>query len=208
MISRCRSLPWETRLWCSIVCAQDYQTQCDTIGGNCFRWCGYHSEKLFVCIGAKPTERICARNILQDRKRTREGRSQGQWRVEDSQEKESVKRWVQRREETSQQNSKRQLLRPVDLKMPGWPTREDKSALLVACGSFTRVHARVSPQKHRMHESVTDYFFLALGANPSPCLFVLLYFHPLGWVFCVCKGMWNTPGMRWEKPLEDLNGHE
>ena len=34
------------------------------------------SEDSFVCFGAKPTQRACARNFPRDRKRTREGRSQ------------------------------------------------------------------------------------------------------------------------------------
>ena len=38
--------------------------------------------------------------------------------------------------------------------------------------------------------------------------FVLLFFHPLGCILCVGKQMWNTPGQRREKPLEDSDGHE
>ena len=116
----------------------------------------------------------------------------------------SVKRWEQGWEETSQQKSERWLLRTVDLQMPGWPTWEDKSALLVTCGSFTRVHARVSPQKHKKHKSVIDLSLLALGANPSPWLF---FFSRLC-ILWVGKGMWNTPGQRWEKPLDNSNRQE
>ena len=43
--------------------------------------------------------------------------------------------------------------------------RKKMSALLVACENFVREHA------DRMR-SVTQSPFLALGANPSPCLFV------------------------------------
>ena len=75
------------------------------------------------------------------------------------------------------------------------------------CGNSARIHARNSPQMHwKLYKSVTNFSLLALGANPSPWLFVLLFFHPLGcvrYVLCVHKEMWNTPGRRWEKPLDD-----
>ena len=56
-------------------------------------------------------------------------------------------------------------------------------------------------------ESVKNFALLTLGAEPSPYLFVFLFFHPLGCVCCVLcvrKGIWNTPSRRWEKPLGDL----
>ena len=134
-----------------------------------------------------------------NRQKRREGMSQ-QKGAEDSclperaDKRRSVKRWEQGREETSQQKSERRLLRPVDQQMPVWPTREDKSALLVDSGSFARVHVRVSPQKYRMHKSVINFSLLALGAKPSPSLFVL-FLPPLRLcILCVVKGIWNTPG--------------
>ena len=163
--------------------------QCDTMAGIRFCECRRHSEDPFVYFGAKPTQRACARDLPQDRKRTNEGRSEreteGDNRQERAVKRRSVKEWEQGREETSLQKSERRLLRPVDQQMPGWPTREDKSVLLVAWGSFARVHARVSPQKHRMHQSVNDFSLLPLGTNPNPWFFVFLFFHPLGCVFCV-----------------------
>ena len=59
---------------------------------------------------------------------------------------------------------------------------------------YTLVIAHKKP-----HEGVTNFSLLALGANPSPWLSVLLFFHPQGWVcyeLCVCKAMWNAPGQR------------
>ena len=59
---------------------------------------------------------------------------------------------------------------------------------------------------HKCRKSVTNFSLLALGVNPSPWLFVLLFFHLLGCVccvLCVCKAMWNAPGRRLEKPLDD-----
>ena len=60
----------------------------------------YPSEDSFVCFGAKPTQRACARDFLRDRKRTREGRPQS------SQEKEAE----QSTEETRVMNWGRRLL--------------------------------------------------------------------------------------------------
>ena len=34
----------------------------------------YQSEDSFVCFGAKPTQRTCARDFQQDRKKTRKGK--------------------------------------------------------------------------------------------------------------------------------------
>ena len=62
----------------------------------------------------------------------------------------------------------------------------------------------------RAHRILGKYHKLlpfALGANPSPWLFVLLFLHPLSCVChvsCVRKESWNTIGRRWEKPLDDL----
>ena len=54
-------------------------------------------------------------------------------------------------------------------------------------------------------ESVTNFSFLRLELTQvRACLFSFL---PLGCVccaLCVRKEMWNTPGWRWEKPLDDL----
>ena len=57
---------------------------------------------------------------------------------------------------------------------------------------------------HRIH-SVTDVSFLALGADPSPCLFVCSFLPPSRLcVLCVRKEMCSAPSRRWEKPLDDL----
>ena len=45
-------------------------------------------------------------------------------------------------------------------------------------------------------EKSPNFSLLALGANPSPCLFVLLFVHPFDCeccVLCLCKAMWNAP---------------
>ena len=40
------------------------------------------------------------------------------------------------------------------------------------CGGFARIHARANPQMHRKLRK-TNFSLLSLGANPSPCLFVI-----------------------------------
>ena len=47
----------------------------------------YQSKDSFVCFGAKPTQRACARDFLRDRKKTREGKVPGQSTEESSQQK-------------------------------------------------------------------------------------------------------------------------
>ena len=64
---------------------------------------------------------------------------------------------------------------------------------------------------HRCRESYTKVLqtspFLHMELTQvHACFFVLLFFHPLGCVcsvLWVCKEMWNAPGRRWEKPLDD-----
>ena len=173
--------------WCSSCCLCDMM-----LGIRCVGVCGCQSEDSFVHHGAKPTQRACVRDLPRDQKKTREGRSQ-----RDSQEMRVGKKGDQLTK------SERRLLRPVDRQMLGWPTREEKSALLVAYRRFAQVHTRICPQKHRMRKSVTDFFFLALWVNPNPCLVVLLFFHPLGCVIRIRKEKWYTPGRRWEKPRDE-----
>ena len=81
----------------------------------------------------------------------------------------------QRREKNRGQ--KDWLLRPVDLQRPGWPTREDKSALLVALWEFSLAYTFALA--HRIPQKLSQTSpFLALGVNPSPCLFVCSFLPP------------------------------
>ena len=57
--------------------------------------------------------------------------------------------------------------------------------------NFACIHARGSQMHTTLHESVTNFSLLALGTNPSLCLFVL-FFHSLGCIcciLCICKAM-------------------
>ena len=51
---------------------------CDTMSGIrfCGCGCGCQSEDPFVCFGAKPTQRACARDLPRDRKRTEQSRTE------------------------------------------------------------------------------------------------------------------------------------
>ena len=75
------------------------------------------------------------------------------------------------------------------------------------CGNFARIHARDCSQKHRM---LGKYHKLPPSCASSKHKSVFdcsLFFHPLGYVccvLCVLKEMWNTPGRRWEKLLDEL----
>ena len=204
------------------------------MSGIRFSVCGCQSENPFVCFDAKTTQRACARDLPWARKddgrkvpetvgnketvsrkeqqrpvdrrgESREGHGQQKGAEETSRQNRSVKRWESGREETGQQKSERRLLKPADLLMLSWPTREFKSALLVALWEFSLEYTLALA--HRMHKKCHRLPPLALEANPSPRLFVL-FFHPLGYILRIFKEMWNIPGWRWEKPLDDSNGHE
>ena len=123
--------------------------------------------------------------------------SQEKVAAETSWQNRSVKRWESGREETSQQKSERRLLKPVDLQMPGWPTREFKSAFQVALWEFLLKYTLALA--HRMHKKC-HRLLLALGANPSPCLFVCLFFSStLSVVNCVSVKECEIPPVRDKK---------
>ena len=167
--------------------------ECDMMLGICFCGCVWVPVRWSICLFWREThtKSLCKRSPMrpeEDKGRkvpdtvgrteqSREGHSQ-QKRTIGSQEKVS-QRWELSREETSQQKSERLLLELVDLQMMGWPKREDESAFLMVCGSFMWIHARKSLQMHgELHKSVTNLSLLALGANPSSCLFVLFLSTP------------------------------
>ena len=167
----------QPRLWCELVSRIPYTIKVPltlTVWHDVWHsflcvWVWVSVNNPIVCFVGKPPQRACARDLPQDQKRTREGRSQRQSAGDVSQKKDTVKKWEQGRVETRQQKSERRLLGPVDLQMPGCPTREDESAFLVASWRFARTHACDSQHTHGgLHKSVTDFSFLALGAKPSP----------------------------------------
>ena len=111
-----------------------------------------------------------------------------------------------RTEKREELNSEIRLLIPVDLQRLGWPTRGDKSVLVVAgfMRVFARVHARVSSQNAQKVSQTSP--FLALGANQSPCLFVCLFVcsfpSTLSVVFCVSVKKCEIPLAGDEKNYE------
>ena len=119
------------------------------------------SEDSFVCFGAKPTQRACTQYFAWDWKKMREGKVPGQW-TEGSQQ-ERAEGWLLG-----------DKLGPVD---PEAGLANARGCVSVPGGcvvillGYTLV---IVHSKH--HKSVTNFSLLALGDNPSPCLFVL-FFH-------------------------------
>ena len=154
--------------------------------------CRCQSENSFVCFGANPPQRACARDLPRDG-RTREGRSERRQKktVCRREQERTVGMRGQSREghshesgtkETSQQKSERRLLGPVDLQMQGWLMRESKSALLVALSEFSLGYTLALA--HRMHKKCHRLPSVALGANPRPC-FSFCSFLPASRLCCV-----------------------
>ena len=148
------------------------------------------SEDSFVCFGRKPTRRACARDFPRHQKRTRERSSRDVGRTEET-------KAVNRREqELGQWNQARLANARKWVSIP--------SGFVGISLDYTLALAHRST---KCEESVTNFSFLALGAKPSPWLFVLLFFHTLGWEccgLCIRKEMWNTPGRRCGKWLDNL----
>ena len=90
--------------------------------------------------------------------------------------------------------------------MPDEPTREVESTFLVALWEFSLEYTLALA--HRMHKKCHRLTRLVLTADPSPCLFVCSFLPPSRLHFYVGKEMWNIPGQRWEKPVDDYDGHE
>ena len=175
----------------------------------------------FICFGAKPTQRACARDLPRDRKWTREGRSERRQKkaVDKGELKKTVDRdessllkkgpidrtgqsgrWESDREDTSQQKSERRLLGPVDLQMPGGPTREVKSTLLMSLWEFS-LELTETKNVQKVSHRLPPFLCLEL-TQVRVCSFVL-FFYPLGCALRICKEMWNTPDKRWEKTLDE-----
>ena len=106
------------------------------------------------------------------------------------------------REETSQQKSEKHLLGPVDLQMPGWSTRGDNSASPVALWEFSLEYTFALAQRmYKKCHRPPPLLRLKL-TQVCVCSFVLFFF-PLSCTLRICKEIWNTPGQRWEKPLDE-----
>ena len=104
------------------------------LGIRCIGVCGCQSDDPFVCFGSKPTQTACAR----DRKWMKEGRSErgqneSQQKVpgEDS---EQMRVRLRGGQSTEVRKAAARISWPTDA---GWPTREVKSALLVALWEFS-----------------------------------------------------------------------
>ena len=174
----------------------------------------------FLCFGAKPRQRACARDFQRDRKRAREGRSQRRREKKpiNRRKQKPVDRPGQRTDQSSRQN-KVVDGREQSTFCRGKPTarmcgprgqvdqREKMSQhFWWLCGDFARIQALASPQMHRMLGKYHKLFPSCTWSQPKSVFVCSLFFHSLGCVCCVLcvrKKMWNTPGRRWEKPPDD-----
>ena len=184
----------------------DYEWMIDWFVAQCWAFVSVgvgecQSEDSFVCFGVKPTQRACMWDLLWDRKRMREGKVPEQIRRRQSAGESSQQKLG---EADGQRKATARTYGPR-----GWVGQRERISQYSwwLCGNFTRIHTHNSPQMHRkLHKSLTNFSLLVLGANPSPWLFVLLFLHFFSCVccvWCICKEMWNTPGHRWEKPLDN-----
>ena len=134
------------------------------------------SDDYFVCFGAKPTQRACARNFLRDRKKTRkrQGTRTEQRGVSDSQGKVTVReRWLLREE-----------LGPVD--------REARSASVRGWVSVPGSSVGISFESCRSHRTPENCQNLSmLRDNPSPCFLVL--FSTFCYICYVCCKICEIP---------------
>ena len=138
------------------------------------------SDDSFVCFGAKPIERACARDFLRDRKKTRKGKvpgqSTGQKGVSDSQRKATVRERRLLSEE----------LGPVDPKARSGRARAWASVSGSCVGIFVWVHARDRHRSTECRKSAKN-FSLRLGLTQvRACLFfclLLLVVYVVSYVF-------------------------
>ena len=101
------------------------------------------SEDSFVCFDAKPTQRASARDLLRDRKKTREGKVPGQSTVEGSQQK-----WGEGDSQRKAPTKRGARTCGPRGRVSQRESMSQRSWLL--CSNFTRIHAHDNPQKHRM----------------------------------------------------------
>ena len=133
----------------------------------------WQSEDSFVCFGAKSTQRACVRDFLRDRKKTRDGKVREQWKEESSQ----FLTVRKRRPLTEELGPVVSEARSADAR--GWVCVPG-SCVGISLG-YTRVIAH-----RKTTESVANFSLPALRANPSPCLFILLFVHLLSMSCLVC----------------------
>ena len=124
---------------------------------------GEYQSDSFVCFGAKPTQRVCARDLQRDQKKTREGKvpekNRTRQSVGESGQQKSEEADGQRKETARTCGPRDRVGQRERMSLHSW----------WLCGNFARIHARDRPQMHRkLRQIVTKFSLLALGANQSP----------------------------------------
>ena len=168
----------------------DWPLWCDRWHSFLWMWVSA-SQESFVCFGAKPTQRACARDFLRDRKKTREGKVPWQSTEENSQEKSG--------EGDGQRNAAAKRGVRYKMSQRSWWLHR----------SFARIHARESQMHRKPHESVTNLSLLERGANPSPWLF--FFSSILSVVYVVSCVFVNDVKCPWPEMRETIrwsDGHE
>ena len=147
------------------------------------------SEDSFVCYVTKPTQRACAWDFPQDRKRTSEGKSQGeqnrkkQWRNQGIEQTRTVERTGQSAEQGSRQ--KRAGARACGLRGRVGQRERMSQYSWWLCGNFIQIHTcdssqnaiKVSKTSLFLHmELTTVYDSLFFFSSPLSVVYV---------VFCV-----------------------
>ena len=139
----------------------------------------------FFRFGTKPTQRACARDFLRDWKKMWEGKDPGQSIEKGSKQKLVGMYWLE-------MAAARRGVGTCRLKNQGSQCERMSQRSWWLYWIFACIHAWDSQMHTTLHESVTNFSLIALGTNPSPCLFVLLFFHSIGCVcciLCICKVM-------------------
>ena len=162
------------------------------------------SESLFLLWRETHTKGLSTRSLA--RPEVDEGRKVLEKTKRVSWQRRAVRIWKQNREE-------RTKVRKTTAKIC-WPTEaglnNSRRQVSIASGFvrvFARVHARVSSQNAQKMSQTSP--FLTLGANPSPCLFVCLFFSSiLSVVFCISVKNVRYPRSEMRKTTWWITGHE
>ena len=164
--------------------------------------CGWLPVRRFLCLFWRETH-------------TKDLRMRSPMRPEEDEGRQGP-RAVNRRRQSTEERSQREVTARQEARTCGLRGRVSQREKMSQryrwlCGNFARIHAHESPQMHRkLHKSVTNFSLLALGANLSPCLFVLL-FSPLSIVYvvsCVFIKKCEIPLPEMRETTRRSDGHE
>ena len=119
------------------------------------------------------------------------------------------KRAVSRRNQSTEESSQEKRAGSMACGLRGWVGQHERmnQRSWWLYGNFARIHARDSLQKDKKLGKCHKLLPSCAWSKPKSVFDCSLFFHPFACVCCVLcvrKEMWNTPGWRWEKLLDDL----